>query len=56
MALSLYQRGNITSAQVCRLSGLDRYQCEELLWKQQISAHYTKDDLDQDIRYATGNP
>ncbi len=55
LALSLYQRGIITSIQACRLSGLDRFQFEELLWKRHIPIHYSEDDLDQDIKYATGN-
>ena len=54
-ALSLYQRGIITSAQACRFTGLDRYQFEELLWKRQIPLHYSEEDFDQDITYATGN-
>ena len=55
LALSLYQRGIITSVQACRLSGLDRFQFEELLWKRHIPLHYSDEDLDQDINYATGN-
>ena len=30
-------------------------QFEELLGKRQIPIHYSEEDLDQDIRYATGN-
>lgn len=55
LTLSLYQRGIITSAQACQLSGLKRYQFEELLWKRHIPLHYSEEDLNQDIRYATGN-
>lgn len=55
LALSLYQRGIITSIQACQLSGLDRFQFEELLWKRHIPIHYSEEDLDQDIKYATGN-
>ena len=55
LAISLYQREIITSAQACRLSGLAHYQFEELLWKRHIPVHYSEEDLDQDIRYATGN-
>lgn len=55
LALSLYQRGIITSAQACRLTGLDRFQFEELLWKRHIPVHYSEEDLNQDIAYATGN-
>ncbi len=55
LAVSLYQRWIITTAQACRLSGLDRFQFEELLGKRQIPIHYSEEDLDQDIRYATGN-
>jgi len=55
LAVSLYQREIITSAQACRLSGLERYQFEELLWKRHIPVHYSEEDLDQDIRYAAGN-
>lgn len=55
LAVSLYQRGIITSAQACSLSGLDRFQFEELLWKRQMPVHYSEEDLEKDIRYATGN-
>lgn len=55
LAVSLYKRGIITTAQGCRLAGLDRYQFKEILWKRQIPVHYSEEDLDQDIRYATGN-
>jgi predicted HTH domain antitoxin len=55
LAVSLYQQWIITAAQACRLSGLDRFQFEELLGKRQIPIHYSEEDLDQDIRYATGN-
>jgi len=55
LALSLYQRGIITSIQACQLSKLDRFQFEELLWKRHIPIHYSEEDLDQDIKYATGN-
>ncbi len=55
LAISLYQRGIISSAQACRLAGLDRYQFEDFLWKRQIPVHYSEEDLDKDIRYATGN-
>jgi len=55
LAISLYQREIVTSAQACRLLGIERYQFEELLWKRHIPVHYSDEDLDQDIRYATGN-
>jgi predicted HTH domain antitoxin len=55
LALSLYQRGIITSAQACKLTKLERYQFEELLWKRHIPLHFSEEDLDQDSRYATGN-
>jgi predicted HTH domain antitoxin len=55
LAVSLFKRGIITDAQASRLAGLDRYQFEELLWKRQITVHYSEEDLDMDIRYATGN-
>ncbi|KAF5083108.1 UPF0175 family protein [Methanospirillum sp. J.3.6.1-F.2.7.3] len=54
LTLGLYQRGIITSAQACRLSGLDRFQFEELLWKRHIQLHYSEEDLEKDIKYATG--
>lgn len=54
--LDLYQRGIITSSQGCHLTGLDRYQFEELIWMRHIPLHYTEEDLDQDIKYASGNP
>ncbi|NLL10319.1 MAG: UPF0175 family protein [Methanomicrobiales archaeon] len=56
LAVSLYQRGIITSAQACRLAGFDRYQFEDLLWKRQIPVHYSEEDLGKDIRYFHGPP
>lgn len=55
LEISLYQRGIISPAQACRLAGFDRYQFEDLLWKRQIPVQYSEEDLDKDIRYATGN-
>lgn len=34
---------------------LDLLSIIEILWKRQIPVHYSEEDLDQDIRYATGN-
>jgi len=56
LAISLNQRGIITSAQACRLAGFDRYQFEDLLWKRQIPVHYSEEDLGKDIRYFHGPP
>lgn len=55
LAVSLYHRRIITAAQACRLAGLERFQFEEILWKRQIPVHYSEEDLDKDIKYATGN-
>lgn len=55
LAVSLYQRRIITAAQACTLSGLERFLFEELLWKRHIPVHYSEEDLEKDIRYATGN-
>lgn len=52
LAISLYQQGIITSAQACRLSGLERFQFEELLWKRQIPAHYSEEVI-RDINNGT---
>lgn len=55
LAVSLYQRRIINASQACRLAGLDRFQFEDFLWKRQIPVHYYDEDLEKDIRYATGN-
>lgn len=52
LAVCLYHRGLLTSAQACRLSGLDRYQFEELLWKRKTPVHYSDKDQSRDIEYA----
>ena len=53
LAVSLYQRGVITTSQACKLAGLERFQFEELLSKRHIPIHYCEEDLEKDIRYAT---
>jgi predicted HTH domain antitoxin len=52
LAVSLYRRRILTSAQACRLSGFERYQFEDLLWKRQILLHYSEEDLNRDIEHS----
>lgn len=52
LALALYQRGVLSSGKACRLSGMTRWEFEELLGQRRIPRHYTEENLEEDIEYA----
>ncbi len=54
LALALYQRGILSSGKACALAGVNRWEWEELLGARKIPRHYTDEELNQDIAYATG--
>jgi len=52
LALALYQRGVLSLGKARVLAQMTRWEFEELLGKRKIPRHYTKVDLEEDIRYA----
>jgi len=52
LALALYQRGVLSSGKACRLTGMTRWEFEELLGQRRIPRHYTEENLEEDIEYA----
>ena len=55
LALALYQRGALSLGKARTLAQMTRWDFEELLGQRGIARHYTRADLEEDIRYA-GNP
>lgn len=53
LALALYQRGVLSSGKACDLAGVTRWEWEALLGARKIRRHYSDDEIDQDIAYAT---
>jgi predicted HTH domain antitoxin len=52
LALALYRRGVLSSGKACTLSGLVRWEWEELLGKRKTARHYNEKDLQQDLAHA----
>jgi len=50
----LCQRGILSSGKACVLAGVNRWEWEALLGARKIPRHYTDEELNQDIAYATG--
>ncbi len=55
LAVALYLRGILSSGKAAALAGMNRWEWEELLGARKIPRHYSNEDLDQDIAYATRN-
>jgi len=55
LALALYQRGILSSGKACALAGVNRWEWEALSGAGKIPRHYTDEELNQDIAYATGS-
>ena len=55
LALALYQRGVLSLGKARVLAQMTRWEFEELLGERKIPRHYTKTDLEEDIRYALGH-
>jgi predicted HTH domain antitoxin len=51
LALALYQRGVLPLGKARLLAQMTRWEFEELLEKHKIPRHYTKTNLEEDIRY-----
>ncbi len=52
LALALYQRGILSIGKARTLAQLTRWEFQKLLGQRQIVRHYTKEDLEEDLRYA----
>ena len=55
LALALYQRGVLSLGKARALAQMTRWEFEELLGQRGITRHYTRIDLEEDIRYAFGH-
>lgn len=55
LALALYQRGVLSLGKARALAQMTRWEFEELLGQRGIVRHYTRADLEEDIRYAFGH-
>ena len=55
LALALYKRGTLSFGKARILAQLTYWEFDELLGERQISRHYTKADLEEDILYALGD-
>ncbi|MFH1929488.1 MAG: UPF0175 family protein [Chloroflexota bacterium] len=55
LALALYDRGVLSLGNARALAQMTRWDFEELLGQRGIARHYTRTDLDEDIRYAFGH-
>ena len=52
LAVALYQRGVLPLGKARALAQMTRWEFEELLGQRKVVRHYTKSDLEDDIRYA----
>ncbi len=52
LALALYQRGVLSLGKARALAHMTRWEFQELLGQRKIPRHYTKQDLEEDLRYA----
>jgi len=53
LALALYQRGVLSLGKARLLAEMTRWEVEELLGARRIPRHYTEEDLEEDIQYAS---
>ncbi len=54
LALALYQRGVLPFGKARTLAEMTRWEFEEFLGQRKVVRHYSREDLQEDIRYATG--
>lgn len=54
LAVGLYQRQALPFGKARALAHMTRWEFEELFGQRQIPRHYTEEDLQEDIAYATG--
>jgi len=55
LALALYRRGVLSLGKARALAQMTRWEFEDLLGQRGIARHYTRADLEEDIRYAFGH-
>jgi predicted HTH domain antitoxin len=54
LALALYQRGALSLGKARLLAEMTTWEFEELLGNRRVARHYTRQDLQEDVRYALG--
>ena len=52
LAVSTYRQGLLTFGKARELAGLGKYEFAQLLGKRDISRHYGRDELEDDLSYA----
>ncbi len=52
LAVTLYQRGYLTLGQARRIAGLSKIEFIDELAKRKVERHYTKEELEDDIRFS----
>ena len=55
LALALYRRGTLSLGKARVLAQLTYWEFDELLGQREITRHYAKADLEEDIFYALGS-
>ena len=54
LALSLYSQAVISHFEACQMTGLSRFEFEDLLGQREIIRPYTVEMLNEDMRHADG--
>ena len=54
LALNLYSQGVISHLEACQMTGLARFQFEDLLGQREIIRPYTVEMLNEELRHADG--
>jgi predicted HTH domain antitoxin len=54
LALALYAQGILSFGKARELAGLDKYEFGKLLGERSIPRHYTAEELQDDVNYASG--
>lgn len=54
LAISLYREGILSFGKARELAGMSHREFHRLLGEREIDRHYTSEELDEDIDYASG--
>ncbi len=54
LAIALYARGVLSLGQARRLAGLSKWEFLEELARRGVERHYTREELEDDVAFATG--
>ncbi len=54
LAVSLYDRGILPFGKARALAGLSKREFHRLLGDREVDRHYTDEELDEDVEYASG--